>query len=358
MKIPKIIQLPSGMYFCQLRLDGQSISITDADPDVVAAKAYAYKAGVLKARRQPEDITLKAACDKYIAYKRDVKRLSPTTIEGYEKIVSNSYPKLMKKKLSVITPGVFKKATSEECTRISERTGKPLAAKTIENSYSFIKAVLEEYVPGETFEAETPEVKHIPPTILTPEEILPVIKGTNIELPCLLSMWLSLSMSELRGLTKSKSIHNGKLTITETVVDVHGKPIRKDGAKEEKRTRTLDIPTYIQGLIDQVEGDVIITDTAQAISKRFYRLLEKAGLPHMAFHKLRHVNASVMVELQIPDKEAQDRGGWQTNYIFKQVYAHAFGRQRTDADKKMNAYFETTIGAIANENANNDGTGA
>lgn len=51
MKIPKVIQLPSGMYFCQLRLNGQSISITDAGPDTVTAKAYAYKTGILKARR-------------------------------------------------------------------------------------------------------------------------------------------------------------------------------------------------------------------------------------------------------------------------------------------------------------------
>jgi integrase len=42
---------------------------------------------------------------------------------------------------------------------------------------------------------------------------------------------------------------------------------------------------------------------------RFKRLLEKNGLPHMTFHDLRHMNASVMAMLRIPDKYAMERGG-------------------------------------------------
>ena len=83
--------------------------------------------------------------------------------------------------------------------------------------------------------------------------------------------------------------------------------------------------------------------SAQAIAKRFYRLLEKAGLPHIKFHALRHVNASVMVELGVPEKEAQARGGWKTDYIFKQVYAHTFSRQRAAADQLMDAYFSSVL---------------
>lgn len=339
------------MYFCQLRLNGQSISITEADEDTVVAKAYAYKAGILKARRTPEDITLRQACERVIERKEKAERRSPTTIQGYRVIVENRYPTLMDMRLSAITPKVFERETQAECRRISPTTKKPLSAKSLTNAYMFIKSVLEEFLPDVQFSAELPEVKRKPIQILTPEEIYPVIKGTSVELPCLLAMWLSLTMSEIRGLTKSKSIRGNQLTIVETVVDVDGEAVRKEGAKESLRTRTLDIPDYIMNLINGVEGDIVVPLSAQTIAKRFYRLLEKNGLPHLSFHKLRHVNASVMVELGIPEKEAQARGGWATESIYKGVYAHAFSRQRQAADTAINGYFENVI---ANENANDN----
>jgi len=54
MIIPKIRKLPSGSYFCQLRIDGQSISITDDDPDVVYAKAAAYRQECYNPQSEPE----------------------------------------------------------------------------------------------------------------------------------------------------------------------------------------------------------------------------------------------------------------------------------------------------------------
>lgn len=37
----------------------------------------------------------------------------------------------------------------------------------------------------------------------------------------------------------------------------------------------------------------------------------------MTFHDLRHLNASVMAALRIPDKYAQERGGWKSDKIMK-----------------------------------------
>ena len=57
-----------------------------------------------------------------------------------------------------------------------------------------------------------------------------------------------------------------------------------------------------------------------AIYNKFSRLLKKYGLPHMAFHDLRHVNDSVMALLRVPDKYAQERGGWKSDHVMKKVY--------------------------------------
>ena len=67
------------------------------------------------------------------------------------------------------------------------------------------------------------------------------------------------------------------------------------------------------------------------------------GLPHMTFHDLRHINASVMALLQIPDKYAQERGGWKTDYTMKKVYTHTFSQGRLEADNKVNDYFERSL---------------
>jgi hypothetical protein len=67
--------------------------------------------------------------------------------------------------------------------------------------------------------------------LIPPEIIMDIVKGTEIELPALLAMWLSLSLSEIRGLKKSTSIKDGYLIINEVVVDVNCEPIRKQQAK-------------------------------------------------------------------------------------------------------------------------------
>jgi integrase len=63
----------------------------------------------------------------------------------------------------------------------------------------------------------------------------------------------------------------------------------------------------------------------------------------MSFHDLRHVNASVMALLNIPDKYAQERGGWKTDNIMKNVYQQTFSSERRNVDRLINDYFEENI---------------
>jgi len=348
MKIPTAKKLPSGSWNCYLRIGGQQISVTEATEELCIAKAMAYKAGLIKAKKAPESITLREACTRYIDGRR--ARRSPTTIQGYEKIRKYYLQGIMDKKLDKLTSSMIDRAIEAECARTSNR-GRPISPKTVHNAYLFIASVLRQYAPDLERSVGLPEVKRKIPQMIPIEVLLPVIKGTSIELPCLLAAWLSLSMSEIRGLTKSKSIRYGKLYVVETVVDIKGKPIKKEGGKEEERTRAFDIPPYIQELIDRVDGDVLVPESGAVIYNRFVRLLKKAGLPHMPFHGLRHLNASVMAMLGIDAKTAQERGGWKTDRTMKEVYTHTFDAQRSAADQKINAYFQSVIQPNADENA-------
>lgn len=339
-RVPTPTQLPSGSWRIVLRAEGQSI--TEPTRDLCIAKAKAIRAGFVEAKAKPENITLSAACTKFIESSRG--RLSASTIQGYEKTRDHDFPDLMKKRLRDITPAILQEAVDEECKRTSPRTNKKYSPKTIRNNYMFIVDVLHHYYKElDTSKTRLPELKQKPVLVIEPKKIYNAVKGSSVELPVLLSMWLSLTMSEIRGLTKSKSINNGQLSVIETVVDIKGKPIRKSGGKEEKRSRTLAIPDYISKLIDTVPGDDIVSFSAQTITKRFYKLLEDAKLPHISFHRLRHINASVMSELNIPGVVQNERGGWKTDYVRNRVYTHTFSPERQAADKAIDAYFENII---------------
>ena len=348
MKLPAIRQLPSGNWFCRLRIDGRDIGITEPTKERCKARAMAYKTGVLQARSAPLSVTLGTAIDNYIDARRGV--CSPTTIASYQKIRAQYFQGLMSAKLSAINEKTLSLAVQKERQRISRR-GKPLSAKTIQSALAFVKGVLKENG-AEVGRVSAPEVKRQVIRLPDPPAVLRALAGSEIELPCLLAAWLSLSMSEIRGLTKSKSILDGKLYITETVVRVKvgerqlpdGETrgvyadVRKEGGKEEQRTRCLDIPSYIARLIDQVPGDVLCPLTVRQIERRFQLLLQAHNLPHMTFHQLRHMNASIMAMLGVQKEIAQQRGGWKTSYTMDRVYTHVFDAPRQQADALIDSY--------------------
>lgn len=347
MKIPTVRQLPSGNYFCQLRIDGRSISITDPDEDVVVAKAYAYKAGLLKAKRQPEDLTLREACDKYIDSRRS--RLSPSTIQGYEKIVSGRFQGIMDKHISRLTNQMLDEAVADECY-VTTYKSMLVSAKTVKNAYNFIRTVLRKYAPDLNTDVDLPEVHRKVTVLPDADDIVRAIMGTSVELPCLLAIWLSFTMSEIRGLTKSKSIQGDYIVITETVVRIDGKDVRKETGKEPSRLRKCKLPDYLRGLIDNVEGDILVPDSPDAITKRFQRIMARNGLPRIPFHMLRHVNVSLMSELQIPKAVARIRGGYSNDSVMESVYDNAFNSSISEAEKRLDERLNRVL--VANKNAN------
>lgn len=332
--MPEPRELASGKFLIRLRIDGQSISVTEDTEKKCRTKARAIKAGLIKTPKKPDDITLKEAIGKYIDSLEN--RLKDKSKEQYEYIRDQRFQSIMPLKLSEITKDKLDKAVEDELAKPS-RKGGTLSAKTVRDAYMLVASVMHKYAPDIETQIRLPEIQRTFPELVPPDQILAAIIGTDIELPCLLAMWLSLSMSEIRGLTKSKSVRGNKLYIVETVVDV-----RKVGGKEELRPRALDIPPHIKKLIDVVPGDVVEPRSGHAVYMRLQVVLRDAGLPHMRFHDLRHINASIMADLNIPTSVAQERGGWNDNTM-KRVYTHTFDSSRREADQKIDAYFDKLI---------------
>lgn len=337
---PKLTQ--SGAWRVQVQVDGKRYSVTDPDKQKVIAMALSLRTKLIRQAEHAEDLTLREAAEDLI--NRLEGRRSPTTIDGYKKILRTDFQSVLDKKLSRITPRLLDDAVRQMCKR-SGKNGKPLSPKTIKNNWAFIAEVLRNYAPGiELKNVILPEVKQTVTVIQNEEEIIRAVIGTSVELPCLLAAWMSLSMSEIKGLTKSKSIRGEYLIVgAETVVYSEGKEIRKSGGKEASRTRTLRMPLHIQNLIAQVPGDVIVPETANSITRRYRTVLKRAGVPYLKFHGLRHLNASIMADLQIDRATARERGGWSNNTIMDRVYTHSLAESRELADEKMDGYFLRVI---------------
>ena len=270
-------------------------------------------------------------------------------LEIDEYIRDKRFESLMSVKLCELTNDKIDRAFEQELAKPS-RKGGTLSHKTVNDALNLVKSVLREYYKDLDVTVKSAEVQQSFRFLLPVEEVVEAVVGTDIELPAMLAMWLSLSASEIRGLTKSKSIRDGKLYIVETVVDVKGKAVRKAGGKEELRPRVFNIPPYIQSLIDRVDGDIIETRSAHAINQRFQKVLEQHGKQKMRFHDLRHLNASLMADKNIPTVVAQQRGGWKTDATMKKVYTHAFDQSRREADAIIDGVFEGIIGKITHEN--------
>lgn len=300
----------------------------------------------VKKQHEYRNMKLTKAIDAYIESRESIGR-SPTTIQDYRCVQRNAFQDLMDTQLKDIDEIIMQEAINVESRRISNKRSKspkPISAKRLKNEWTLISAVLHKYRKDFDFEEIelpklTPRVVELPPA----QKVLDIIRGTDIELPVLLAAWLSFSMSEVRGLTKSMSIRGNYIMIREVVVDVDGKPVRKEMAKNPTRNRRHRIPSYIMQLIAKVEGDALVPISGRALYHRWIRLQDENGMDHITFHDLRHLNASIMALLRVPDKYAEERGGWDNETVMKKVYMQTFSEERERFDDIIDGYFEELL---------------
>lgn len=337
----KAKQLPSGNWRVQViagKVNGKNKyeSITRPTEKEANYAALEYELHRKSIARNPTNMTLDEAMTRYIESKDAV--LSPSTIADYKKLKRNTLQSLINVRLNRITQEMIQKEINE--------MAKTHSVKYVYNAHGLLSAVLKEYHPHfrltTTLPQKQPYTANIPSKTET-EIILNAIKNTDLELPVILALWQGMRMSEIRGLTWN-ALKGDVLHIKQAIVDVDNKPVVKT-TKTAASNRKIVLPPYILTLINAQPKDspYIITLSGTAIYKRFSRLCKNAGLPHFRFHDLRHANASVMLALNIPDKYAQERGGWATNNTLKNVYQQTITDERKIVDAKVDNYFESLL---------------
>ena len=348
MKVPTPKKLPSGSWFIQLRLNGTSVPVTASTKKECIRTAEMIKAEYRAGRRAVEqrksDVTLRQAIDHYIEAKSN--SLSPSTIRGYRIIQRNRFQRYMDTPISNIKDwqAVYDSDTA--------------APKTLRNSFAFIRSVYQFETGKALPKIETKPVPKSERPFLDTDQIdafLGAISGERVELPALLAL-SSLRCSELLDLTWDDIdlIHNRIRVHGAVVPDEHNRLVAKATNKTAASHRY--VPIFIPQLRDalanvpkdQRTGSVVPYQTESGMIRAVNSICDKAGLPRVGLHGLRHSFASLCVHLGIPEETAMSIGGWSDFQTMRKIYTHISQRDKQEHVELLSGFFIKN----ANENAN------
>ena len=335
-------QLPSGSYRCRV-YDGvlkKQLSFTAATAEEAIMQAQQYKLTHEKTPKSDITLTLGECIDKYIDSKTNV--LSPKTVSMYRNIKrSQLSPSFMAIRMRSLT-GMNIQAEINRLAGTEYKPGKKYSAKSVYNANGLISATVKAFRPELIYNVTLPRREKKKKTFPTVEEVMQAFLGDELELVVLLALWLGLRVSEIRGLKKSDFV-NGTVSVNRVIITVDSKPVEKTLAKTETSKRSLQVPAVISSLVSKVTDDYITNLTDVRINVKFKKVMTAAGYPDITFHDLRHLNASVMLMLGIPDKYAMERGGWSNRATLKNVYQETFSSERQSVDAKIDTYFTELV---------------
>lgn len=321
------------------------ITADTKDQCMLLAAQFQTEKGTKK--EAPQTITVRKAIDQYIELSQ---MLSPTTLHAYDRIRAFAFQDIMDRDVDELTDTDMQAAINREARRPSERQGTPLSAKTVKNEWGMVAAALHS-VCGKQYQIRLPKPERKNRIYPEPAAVVAAIIGTDLELPALLAMWMSLSMSEIRGLRYS-DVHGEEIFVDHVVVDVGSVPTFKETAKTSARIRRLRIPPRI---LEDIQADpgfcayrdggpdgFLIRKSRSQIYGRWQTICRQNGLD-LSFHDLRHYHATIGMVLGIPDFLIQQEGGWSTDAVMKKHYFEVVKSAQDDAFQRRSDYMEALI---------------
>lgn len=343
-------QLPSGAWRCQVYAGKdpagkrQYLSFTASTKREAELEALTYQLHYQEISKDATAMTLQEAMTKYIESKSNV--LSPSTIRGYTVMSRQRLQGLMPIKLNRLTNSKI-----QEAINLEAKTASP---KYIRNIHGLLSATLREYHPAFRLSVTLPQRQVTEQKYLEPEQIsvlMQAVRGTEMELPVLLSLWLSLRASEVVGLTWD-CVDFKRSTITVRQAKVRDKDSNwvTKATKTTGSTRTISAPNYIMDLLRFAKGaaapeDPVIKLSGNALYPRLQRILKRNGLPPIRYHDLRHTFATVCHALNVPDIYIQKRGGWSSDNVLRSIYTHAMTSKQDAVGEMIDAFFYQRMNA-------------
>ena len=334
-------QLPSGKWRCRAYyVDDagikRSASFTADKKNEAEYLARAYILG-RHHKKNSGTITVGEAIDIFIDNRNSI--LSPSTITGYRRMRNFAFTQIIDLRLALLT--------TEKVQAYVNNYAKDHSPKSVRNALALLSAAISSKVEHINFPKillpATKRSKIVIPTTKDLDIIIHATIGTNLHLPVLFGALLGMRRSEVAAITwDSIDESNQFISIDKAIVyNEHNEYVIKN-PKTTSSQRVLRLP---QAIVDALpaRGEAIIVLNPDQISHRFVEVVHRLGLPHCTFHSLRHYNASIMLQLNIPDKYAMERTGHATSNMLKTVYQHTFSNEQLLIADRLDEFYATNL---------------
>lgn len=331
--MPTAKRLPSGSWRCQVYAgkdeDGKRkyksfTAETKKEAELLAAQ-YAMEKDVFS---EGKGIVFSVALKSFNESRKNT--LSPRTVKEYETYRKNAFKEFENLPLDKIN----QKLVQSWVNKIA-KTNSP---KTVKNKYAFLVSFLKEYNINVncTLPKKHPTVYHV----VTKEEVSEMLKETKntpLGLAIRLAIFVPARRSEICAINPETDIKGTLLTINKAKVkDNDNSWVIKD-TKTFKSTRTVEMPP---DLIEMLKTIPLYLNP-DTLYKRFKALVKKLGYDDMRFHDLRHYGATVLHDMNVPDKEIMHRGGWSNLSTLMNIYVHYNPDTAKVAANAMNSLYDS-----------------
>ena len=352
MNVPKPRKLSSGNYFIQMRLGGESVSVTARTSAACIKEATLIKAEYLAGKRAPkqeeqhDQETMSSLIDKFIDKKSNT--LSPSTIRGYRAIQKNRFKGTMERRASDIGLNEWQSIANAEAALC--------APKTLKNAYDFIKTVVLDGTGVKMPDITLPGAIENKIAFLQPEEIkifVDAVKDTKYAIPALLAL-SSLRISEIYALRWEDIPKDPKfIRVSGSVVlDEYHTFTAKRQNKNSSSSRN--VPLFIPELAEAIKRDRqksgrVVTMKQNTLRLGVHKICNECGITNVTVHGLRHSFASLAYHLRIPERIAMEIGGWANISTMQKVYTHI---AKSDISRYQTALQDFYANKSANETEN------
>jgi len=289
--------------------------------------------------------------------------LKAKTVDGYRSYIKNHISRVIGHVLLEDLKPFQVQSFYDDLHRNGRHDGKGgLSGKTIQQIHRILSKALKRAQRLQLIKqnpcdyVERPKVETFRPSVYTKEQVqklLTVAKQEEIYIPVLLAAVLGMRRGEILGLTWDKvDFENKVISVDQTLYYTSGnQTVGFSTPKTESGKRRLLIADSLCDILvahkeeqDKIKNDLkrdyqdwnLVCCYANGryfhparFSHKFKRLLEIYDLKHIRFHDLRHTNATMMLEGNIPAKIASQRLGHSSIQVTLDIYSHV----RDDAQK-------------------------
>lgn len=164
------------------------------------------------------------------------------------------------------------------------------------------------------------------------------IQKSSVRLAFDVLFYTGMRVGELLALTPADILPTKRIDINKNYAKVQGQELFLE-PKTPKAKRCISIPDflydniceYVSKLYGIEKGDRIFYFTKSALEKEIKRVAEKAGLPPIRVHDLRHSHASMLIDMGFTALEIADRLGHESVKTTLDTYSHLY----PDKDQKL-----------------------